>query len=385
VKTVHLLAVLSLTNAGLFWLLRRDAMKRKNLDEVAAVAMAILLLAGCAPRKAPATSANQTPVIIDTDMSPDDIMAILYVLNRPELSVQAITVVGTGEAHCGPGVEHALGVVAIAGAGEIPVACGRETPLAGDHAFPAEWREMLDGAMGIDWPAARRNPAGSRSAVQLLKEVLDAATQPVVLLTDGPLTNVAELFQAYPELVKKVKMVYSMGGAIDVPGNTAFLPLEVPNKTAEFNIYVDPRAASLVLQSGAPLTLVPLDVTNQVPLDLTFYKLLEARRTTPSAQAVYELLTELKMYGGKEYLWDPLAYAIASDESLARYETRKLIILEEEGPESGRTKASEDGSPARVALSTDADRFIETYLSTINGGQAIALTGRPNAPGRSRE
>ena len=82
------------------------------------------LLSGLTPR----------PVIIDTDMAGDDWLAILYLLNRPDVSVQAITVTGTGEAHCGPGIKHALSLTALAGQPDIPVSCGRETPLQGDHA-----------------------------------------------------------------------------------------------------------------------------------------------------------------------------------------------------------------------------------------------------------
>ncbi|OQY44390.1 MAG: hypothetical protein B6242_12910, partial [Anaerolineaceae bacterium 4572_78] len=69
------------------------------------------------------------PVIIDTDMGTDDWLAMLYLLQRPELSVKAITVTGTGLAHCEPGTQNALGLVALAEQSDIPVTCGRETPL----------------------------------------------------------------------------------------------------------------------------------------------------------------------------------------------------------------------------------------------------------------
>jgi len=84
------------------------------------------------------------PLIIDTDMAMDDWLAILYLLQRKDYDVVAITVVGTGEAHCAPGVRNARGLLALAGYKQIPVACGRETPFDGGHAFPDEWRTGVD-------------------------------------------------------------------------------------------------------------------------------------------------------------------------------------------------------------------------------------------------
>ena len=94
--------------------------------------------------------ADAQPFIIDTDMAADDWMAILYLLQRPDVDVRAITVTGAGEAHCQPGVQNALGLTALAGRPQIPVACGRETPLKGDHAFPMDWRKNVDALLGAN-------------------------------------------------------------------------------------------------------------------------------------------------------------------------------------------------------------------------------------------
>src|SRR5512144_2201583 len=114
----------------------------------------VLALAACSTPAAPRPTATPfsgtpRPVIVDTDMAPDDWMAILYLLQRQDISVQAITVAGTGEAHCGPGVRNALGLAALAGQPNIPVACGRETPLQGSHAFPDDWRAGADAVLGL--------------------------------------------------------------------------------------------------------------------------------------------------------------------------------------------------------------------------------------------
>ncbi len=350
----------------------------------------ILLLAACGPTVTPIQPSNtpeptgtplptvspRTPVIIDTDMSMDAIMAILYILQAPEVDVKAITVAGTGEAHCGPGIAHALGLIDMVNATGIAVACGRETPFEGDSHFPSEFRKNADSDLGISWPKVSQTEveqSSKLSAVDLIKSTIQSSSQPVVMVTDGPLTNLGEALQSNPDLVGKIKMVYIMGGAIDVPGNLYGVPLSAPNKTAEFNIFVDPHAAGIVVNSGVPVTLVPLDVTNQVPLDWVFYKLINEHQTTQAAKAVYDMLTSTQAYKQGIYFWDPLTYSIAVDNSLATYSTKKITIVEEEGAEIGRTKVSDAGKEVRVAMTTTPEIFMEQYLKTLNGGADITI------------
>jgi inosine-uridine nucleoside N-ribohydrolase len=307
------------------------------------------------------------PFIVDTDMAPDDWLAILCLLGRPEVEVKAITVTGAGEAHCAPGVRHALGLVALAGRPDIPVTCGRETPLQGDHVFPTSWRERVDNLLDLSLPENPNAPA-NESAVELLMRTVQESSRPVHILALGPLTNVAEVLKAEPSLIENVQRITIMGGAVHVPGNVG-PSSDIDNSVAEWNIYVDPHAAAVVFHSGAPVTLVPLDATNHAPLTMNFYRRLERDRETPVAQFAYLVLSSLMDFirGGAYYFWDPLAAAIATDGSLAAYEEQPLLVIEEEGPQSGRTMVHEDGHLIRVAVSADRDRFERLFLDALNG------------------
>jgi pyrimidine-specific ribonucleoside hydrolase len=144
----------------------------------------------------------------------------------------------------------------------------------------------------------------------------------------------------------------------------------IENKVVEWNIYVDPHAAAVVFNSGAPITLVPLDATNDVPLTLEFYKRLERDCTTAVAEFVYQALAaqEAHVGSGSYYLWDPLAAAVVSEEDVATFQTIPLLVIEEEGPAaSGRTLEREAGSSIRVAVTADRARFEPLFLDTING------------------
>ncbi len=347
--------------------------KRDRPWWVAGLAFAALVLAACAPASNSVLSTptpftgQPRPVVIDTDMAADDWMAILYLLRRPDVTIKAITVTGTGLAHCEPGVRHALGLVALAGEKDIPVACGRETPLQGNHAFPAAWRDEVDRLYGLELPGGS-NPAAGQQAVELLTDVIEASAGEVAVLTLGPLTNVAEALEGNPGLVGKLGMVYTMGGAVEVPGNVGASDVGIDNPVAEWNFYIDPHAASQVFQSGVPITLVPLDATNQVPITPGFYQRLRAAHDSPAAAFLYDLLTLRQDFiqSGTFYFWDPLAAALLTDESLAAFETRPLRVVEGEGPQSGWTHSDEGGMPMRIALSADGQRFEQVFLSTLN-------------------
>ncbi|MDJ0756047.1 MAG: nucleoside hydrolase [Ardenticatenaceae bacterium] len=347
----------------------------KNRLIIISGGLMLALLFGCVstapsslePITPQAIAADAQQIVIDTDMAADDWLAILYLLGRPDVDVQAITVTGAGEAHCSAGQRNALDLVALAGRPEIPVACGREVPLEGDHAFPTEWRERVDDLLGLKLPENSRK-ASSESAVEMLARIIQGSPHKVHLIVLGPLTNVGEVLEAEPALVKNLEMITVMGGAVEVGGNVGSSS-SIENEVAEWNIYVDPRAAAEVFGSGAPITLVPLDATNYAPLTMEFYKRLERDRTTSVAEFAYRVLAaqEENVGSGWYYFWDPIAAAIATEEGLGTYRDIPLIVVEEEGAESGRTLESERGSIIRVAMTADRERFEALFLDAVNG------------------
>lgn len=312
-------------------------------------------------------AADAQPLVIDTDMAADDWLAILYLLGRSDVDVQAITVTGTGEAHCAAGTRNALDLAALAGRPAIPAACGRETPLAGDRAFPDGWREAVDQLFGLELPRNSRGPAAD-SAVELLTRIVAGSPRQVHLVVLGPLTNVAEALAAQPTLAANLAGITIMGGAIGVAGN-ADPDFDGENVAAEWNFYVDPQAAAGVLSSGAPITLVPLDVTNAVPLSEGFYSRLEGDRTTAVAEFVYRTLAamEERIRSGSYYFWDPLAAALATEPGLGSFQEMALVVIVADGAESGRTVQDAGGFPIRVAVAADRERFETLFLDAVNG------------------
>lgn len=310
-------------------------------------------------------------VIIDTDMAIDDWMAILFLLNRTDINVIAITITGAGEAHCGAGVTNALGLIALAQHIPIPVACGPENPLQGNHTFPQGWRDFVDGLAGQDLSVSV-NPGAGIDAIKLMTQTLLSSSEKITLLTLGLLTNVAIALQATPILANQIEDVYVMGGAVNVPGN---LDGNVTgNSAAEWNIYIDPYAANVVFASGVPVTLVSLDATNHAPLTMDFFQRLETNQKTNATTFIHNVLTQMQdsIRSGNYYFWDPLSAAILVDNNLATYQQYPICVVETEGAESGRTEVKDDCPQMEVAVAVDAGRFEQVFLDTLNSQPALA-------------
>jgi inosine-uridine nucleoside N-ribohydrolase len=328
---------------------------------IALVVVAGACVAGRGPEvaRSPAASApDLRHVVLDTDLAFDDIMALLYLMQRDDVVLDAVTIAGTGEAHCDPGVRNALGLLALGGANDTPVACGRETPLQGTNAFPDEWRVAVDDLSMLDLPGVDRG-ADPRGATQLLLDTLDGDA---TLITLGPLTNVAEALRADPGLASRVPEFVAMAGAIDVPGNT-------PNGVAEYNVWVDPLAAKEVIE-GMEVTLVPLDATDDVPFTPFFADTLAAHSTSPEAEAAHVIILaneETFLSPGYSF-WDTLATALVFRPELATFDDARVLVTASQDAGAGWIDRWDEGTSVRFATAVpDPLAFEREYLSVLTG------------------
>ena len=247
-------------------------------------------------------------IIIDTDPGQDDAVAILLALGSPkEIEVLGITAVA-GNVPLELTQKNARMICELAGRPDIPVFAGSKNPLA-KRLVTAE---HVHGKTGLDGPTLPdpTMPLQEKHAVDFIIETLRA--QPagsVTLCPLGPLTNIAAAFNQAPDIIEKVQEIVLMGGAYFEVGNIT--------PAAEFNIYVDPEAAEIVFKAGAPITVMPLDVTHKA---LVTKARNDAFRDlgTPVGIAVAEMTDFFERYDKEKYgsegapLHDPtvIAYLI---------------------------------------------------------------------------
>lgn len=193
-------------------------------------------------------------IIIDTDPGQDDAVAILLALASPEeIEVLGITAVA-GNVPLPLTQKNARIVCELAGRPEVKVFAGCDAPLARKLVTA----EHVHGKTGLDGPSLPdpTMPLAEGHAVDFIIDTL--RTEPagtVTLCPLGPLTNIAAALQKAPEIAGRIEEIVLMGGAYFEVGNIT--------PTAEFNIYVDPEAADIVMKSGVSITIMPLDVTHK--------------------------------------------------------------------------------------------------------------------------
>jgi inosine-uridine nucleoside N-ribohydrolase len=304
-------------------------------------------------------------ILVDTDVAADDLVALAFLLSAPNVTVGAITVSGTGEATCAHGPTVVLRLLERLAAPDIPVACGRETPLQGSHQFPDPWRMGADAGSGLQLPTTTRTVA-PKSAVDVIRATVAQHDQ-LTVLTLGPLTNLADTLLKEPSIAPQLDRVVVMGGAVHVPGNLLGPGAPQGNQAAEWNIYVDPHAAQVVLGAGVQPQLVSLDGTSQVPVTPAFVERVRASATGPGARVLVDLFTANPfMADGSYFLWDPLAAELAAGFPIGRFSPVAVTVTEADGAESGATRASA-GSPNAAFLETvDAGAAEATLLDVLN-------------------
>jgi len=181
--------------------------------------------------------------LIDTDTASDDAVALIMALRAPDVRVAAITTVA-GNVDVQQATRNALYTIELCGA-NVPVYIGAEKPLLRTYTN-ATWFHGRDGFGDHGYPAPRRAPQALH-AVDAITATIEA-NPGLVIVTLGPLTNLALALARKPDLVAKVGRCVIMGGAPCCEGNIT--------PAAEFNIYVDPEAARIVMLSGLPVELI---------------------------------------------------------------------------------------------------------------------------------
>ncbi|MBV8342176.1 MAG: nucleoside hydrolase, partial [Gammaproteobacteria bacterium] len=216
-------------------------------------------------------------VIIDTDPGVDDALALFLALKSPELKVEAITPVA-GNVELEVTLSNALKLLEIAGRTDIPVAAGASRPIRRRLVTAASWHGS-NGLAGVEFPRPRIKPV-DESAPQVIRKLVHEFPHELSIVAIGPLTNVALALREEPELAKLIQGITIMGGSLS-GGNIT--------PAAEFNSYVDPEAAQTVYGSGAPITMIGLDVTRKTALREEHIARLESARN-PMGRAAGQIM-----------------------------------------------------------------------------------------------
>jgi inosine-uridine nucleoside N-ribohydrolase len=193
-------------------------------------------------------------IIIDTDPGRDDAAAILLALASPELEVLGIVAVA-GNVSVHHTERNARRVVDLSGRSDVPVYLGCDRPIAREL-VTSEHVHGQTGLDGYELPGPKKPLERGHGVEFIIETVMSAEPRTITLCHLGPLTNIGTALVKRPGIAGRIREIVLMGGT----------SLEVGNITpaAEYNMYVDPEAADIVLKSGIAVTIAPLDVAHLV-------------------------------------------------------------------------------------------------------------------------
>ncbi len=261
-------------------------------------------------------SAVPTPLLVDVDTGYDDALALLLALLSPTANVLGITCVA-GNHSLDQVVDNTLRILDLAKAPPIPVAIGMAQPLIETHREPSLLHGR-DGMADTGLSRSARQPVAEH-AVELMRQIVATHSEPITLVALAPLTNIAAFLRIYPALAAKLARIVVMGGTYLSHGNSS--PL------AEFNIRQDPEAAAIVLESGLPITLYPLDPFRQLMLSQAEIAALQAN-AAPIPQIVGTITDYVARYLKRDAcaIGDAGAMAIALDATHATLERYPITV-----------------------------------------------------------
>ena len=249
-------------------------------------------------------------IIIDTDPGQDDAVAILLALASTELQVVGITCVA-GNVELELTTINACKICELAGRPDTTVVAGAAKPIS-RSLVTAKHVHGRTGLDGVDLPTPKMKISDINAVDFIIETLLNSKNKEITMCALGPLTNLALAIVKEPKIIKKINQIVLMGGGFFEGGNIT--------PAAEFNIFVDPEAASIVVNSGIKIVMMPLDVTHKVLATKSFIEKVSSINSNTSA-AVAGLLNFFGRYDSKKYgsdgapLHDPnvIAYLLKPD------------------------------------------------------------------------
>lgn len=308
-------------------------------------------------------------ILLDTDTAGDDAIAIMMALRAEDAVLEGVTI-NCGNVDFDQQVENALYTIQVAGkSGKVPVYPGARHPLL------REWRMAKevhggDGMGDSRFPRARQRPEKTH-AVDAIVDAINSTPGEIDFVEIAPMTNLALAIRKDASIAKKVRRFYFMGGSNQYLGNVT--------PAAEFNIWVDPDAAKIVLESGMPSTMVGWEICMRYGI-LGSRELSEIERMrTKESEFFLAVNRQVRRFMKKAYglngtgCTDSLAMAIVLDPRVATEARKRYVEVDNtDGPSRGATIVDELGVLGRkpnvdVVYGASQRLFRQMLFRMLNG------------------
>lgn len=288
----------------------------------------------------------------------DDYLSVMLLLTMDHLQTLGI-VVTPADCYIKPAVSATRKILDLMARPDIVVA---ESAVRGLNPFPRIFRRAsfnIDNFPILNERETIKTPLAAETGQAFMVRVLREAPEPVTILETGPLTTLAAALDLAPDIEPKIKELVWMGGALNVHGNVSTIIEAGHDGSMEWNAYWDPPAAARIWQTSIPITLCPLDITNNVPITPAFVQGLGRQRRHPLSDLAgqcYALVTHQDYF-----FWDVLTTAYLGRPDLFSLREWETAIVAE-GRSQGRTKVQPGGRKVKALDTVDTEKFYAYIL-----------------------
>jgi purine nucleosidase len=303
-------------------------------------------------------------VFMEHDGAIDDILSQLLLLTMENKQVIGINVTAA-DCFIEPALESTYKILQLFGKQNIEI--GR-SDYNGINAFPNEWRarpEIINALPMLINLQQSPDPYEYLEASQLLINKLISADKEVSIIVTGPCSNLVAAIKREPKIKDKIKAVIWMGGAFRTQGNVQTYQ---HNGTAEWNVYWDPKSSKELLELNLPLTCIPLDVTNHVPVTKEFLSKLADQINFKFSNLAGQLwaltIDTIPAYYYTYFMWDILATSYLAIPGEFTIEKVKAYVSDRP-PNAGQTVIDANGFEIHIATDVNKSAFYNYILHQL--------------------
>lgn len=318
---------------------------------------------------------SKRKVLFDHDGGIDDLIALMLLLQMDDIELIGVTIT-PADCYLSDALVATRKLLTLCGKTQIPIGLGKSH---GVNAFPNNWRAQPKIVLALpQMLSIEPDPAIAihSNATELMIQLILEADAPVTVVMTGPCTNLSNALNNTQELANNIEQAIWMGGALTVRGNVVTFN---HNGSAEWNAFWDPAATADFISSSLTKTLVPLDATNCLPIDMDFLRRLAAHREHGLCELAGQFwaatVNTLPSYEFTYYMWDVLTVLLLTPEfGEQAYQTESVVAYTDE-PMEGAIKLTQAQSQfaqtvsaegaIRYPVNVDRDVAITTLINLL--------------------
>jgi inosine-uridine nucleoside N-ribohydrolase len=320
----------------------------------------------CLLASLPAFSSEKTALIVDCDADLDDMIALMYLMQSPKVDILAITTTSNGKTHYDYTAKNILKLLTYAKKPGIVVGKSNKPPLEFSGFFPDLIRKKADQIYGLTLPKQIGEASEIDSCDLIIEKILSSQSK-VTILCSAPLTNLARALKKEPSIKTKIEKVIILAGALNVKGNIEETQQGYHNRFAEYNIFLDAKAAKTVFKSGLKVLMIPLDTLGELNyLNTELYRHLVKLERNLFSEFLFSAISRLTYpYFGVNKAVSFIGLLGASfiaEPTLIETLPLKLKLNLEYGPYFGMLTIDRNGFPVEVCLKVQSELFFKHLI-----------------------